>query len=306
MGDKQAEHSAKVREKHGIPEWVPIWNGKQGWAAYDEGILTVKMSMTKKVVIPVQDITAIDFKPVGALTQGHIQFNRAGDKFGDRQDIIFGRPEEGLFAQLKQLLEDEQRRGVTGQRPEAPTSEDTQESIIAGPQRDDKFRAKFNILPDAILARAWGAGYVAFDGHYVTIQHIGLTRLTIGKGVKRIPITAISSVQIKPAGVVMSGFIQFSIAGGNEKTSSFGHQTMSAVEDENSVTFVSGEEKGFLAVRDAIEQAQRDLHTPRVVPAVPPADDAFAQLEKLGRLRDAGIVSDAEFEAKKAELLGRM
>jgi hypothetical protein len=30
----------------------------------------------------------------------------------------------------------------------------------------------------------------------------------------------------------------------------------------------------------------------------------LAELEKLGELRDKGIITDAEFEAKKKELLG--
>lgn len=34
--------------------------------------------------------------------------------------------------------------------------------------------------------------------------------------------------------------------------------------------------------------------------------DAADQLKKLGELRDAGVVTEAEFEAKKAELLARM
>lgn len=34
--------------------------------------------------------------------------------------------------------------------------------------------------------------------------------------------------------------------------------------------------------------------------------DVFAALEKLGSLRDMGILSDDEFQAKKAELLSRL
>jgi hypothetical protein len=37
-----------------------------------------------------------------------------------------------------------------------------------------------------------------------------------------------------------------------------------------------------------------------------PAPDPMDQLAKLGQLRDAGILTDAEFEAKKTELLGRL
>ncbi|WP_181035020.1 DUF4429 domain-containing protein [Arthrobacter sp. B0490] len=306
MDDKQAARAEEVRRQTGIPAWVSVWVGRQGWAAYANGILTVKMSLTPQVVIPIQDITKIDFKPSGGLTNGHIRFNRATDKFGDRQDIIFSAQDEAIFAELKRTIEQEQWRGVQGQRPESPRATANNPVNPAGQDPDDKFRAKYNIPAEALLARAKGVGYVAFDGHFVTIQQIGLGRLTIGKGVKRIPITAISSVQIKPPGVVMSGFIQFSIAGGNEKTSRFGHQTMSAVEDENSVVFVKGEEKAFLAMRNAIESAQRALHQPAIAHQATPVDDVFAQLEKLGKLRDEGIVSDGEFEARKTELLSRM
>lgn len=41
-------------------------------------------------------------------------------------------------------------------------------------------------------------------------------------------------------------------------------------------------------------------------PAAPSSDEVLAQLEKLGKLRDAGIVTPAEFDAKKAELLARL
>jgi len=36
------------------------------------------------------------------------------------------------------------------------------------------------------------------------------------------------------------------------------------------------------------------------------APDPMAQLRQLGELRDAGVLTDAEFDAKKADILGRM
>jgi hypothetical protein len=41
-------------------------------------------------------------------------------------------------------------------------------------------------------------------------------------------------------------------------------------------------------------------------PAAVPAsqDDLLTQLDKLGQLRDAGVLTDAEFERQKAKLLG--
>jgi Short C-terminal domain len=38
----------------------------------------------------------------------------------------------------------------------------------------------------------------------------------------------------------------------------------------------------------------------------PTQADALQQLAKLGELRDSGVISEAEFEAKKAELLRRI
>lgn len=43
--------------------------------------------------------------------------------------------------------------------------------------------------------------------------------------------------------------------------------------------------------------------TPAAVPAKP---DVLGQLEQLGKLRDAGVPTDAEFEVEKSELLDRL
>jgi hypothetical protein len=40
-----------------------------------------------------------------------------------------------------------------------------------------------------------------------------------------------------------------------------------------------------------------------VAPAATSSDDLITQLQKLGALRDQGILTDAEFEAQKAKLL---
>lgn len=45
---------------------------------------------------------------------------------------------------------------------------------------------------------------------------------------------------------------------------------------------------------------------PQVAQAADSKDEVFEQLHKLGSLRDAGIVTEDEFNAKKAELLARL
>lgn len=146
-------------------------------------------------------------------------------------------------------------------------------------------------------------GTVEFDGDFVTISRTGaLARLTVGKGAKRIPVGSISSVQMKPAGALVNGFISFSMAGGTERRSKFGSQTTDAVNDENSVIITKKQMPEFEALRAAVEQAVADRSRPAAAAA--PASDAMDQLAKLAELHRAGVVTDEEFAAKKAQLLG--
>jgi hypothetical protein len=58
------------------------------------------------------------------------------------------------------------------------------------------------------------------------------------------------------------------------------------------------------AIADAVREI---ISAPAAAPAPAPAgDDVYAQLKKLAELRDAGILTDAEFDAKKAELVSRI
>ena len=51
--------------------------------------------------------------------------------------------------------------------------------------------------------------------------------------------------------------------------------------------------------------ADAQQNAPPPAPAQPaPQEDVYAQLERLGQLRDQGILTDEEFAAEKAKLLG--
>lgn len=179
----------------------------------------------------------------------------------------------------------------------------TQEGMSA---KEEKYRAKYKI-PDTEFVAIGVGGYAAFDGDFVTIQHVGLARGVVGKGVKRIPLSSVTAVQIKPAGALVNGFIQFTIPGGNERRSAFGSQTRDAASDENSVVFARADEAAFLRLRELIEAAMLQ-GSQRGAGAVPEAaqPDVIAQLVQLGQLRDAGVVTEEEFTAKKTEMLGRL
>lgn len=45
-------------------------------------------------------------------------------------------------------------------------------------------------------------------------------------------------------------------------------------------------------------------YQPPPAPAEPAGDDMITQLKKLGELRDAGVLTDEEFAAQKARILG--
>jgi hypothetical protein len=101
---------------------------------------------------------------------------------------------------------------------------------------------------------------------------------------------------------LVDGFIQFTLGGGNETRPKFGSQTIDASKDENSVIFVKKQMPAFAALRAEIENAIANLSGP----SRPAAPDHLAQLRQLAELRDSGVVSEAEFNAKKAEILGRL
>jgi hypothetical protein len=141
---------------------------------------------------------------------------------------------------------------------------------------------------------------VVFDGTFITIRRKGFNRLTVGKGEKRIPVRSVTAVQFKPAGPMVNGFIQFSLGGGNEARSRFGRQTVDAVNDENSVIFTRKQQGAFTALRDMLDAAVAAGNSSAPTATIDPMD----QLRKLADLRDSGVVTEAEFQAKKRQLLG--
>jgi hypothetical protein len=109
-------------------------------------------------------------------------------------------------------------------------------------------------------------GEVSFDGQFITITRNGwlararadtaMGRLFGDKGEKRIPVQSITAVQWKPANIMSNGFIQFTLAGGIERTGRFRKARKEAVTDENSVVFLVGRQAAaFEQVRNAVEQA---------------------------------------------------
>lgn len=146
-------------------------------------------------------------------------------------------------------------------------------------------------------------GEIQFDGQFVTITRKGIgARLTVGKGEKRLHVSQISAMQWKPAGLMVNGFIQFTVPGGTERRSAFGSQTSSAVQDENSVVFTRKQQAEFEKLRGAIDAAIAAQRQPQA-PAAAVAPSVADELTKLAQLHQQGLLTDAEFAQQKARLL---
>lgn len=66
---------------------------------------------------------------------------------------------------------------------------------------------------------------------------------------------------------------------------------------------LTAEDKAALNQADAKEQQASDDAANAAAPAQTQQGDYITQLQRLGELRDAGILTDEEFEAKKKQLL---
>lgn len=86
--------------------------------------------------------------------------------------------------------------------------------------------------------------------------------------------------------------LEISVAGAKETL-----KTLYTYEAEKAV-------KVYRECRRSIKE--KDKNTVVVQQAAPAADDPLAQLEKLNKLKEAGILSEEEFNAKKADLLAKL
>lgn len=150
-------------------------------------------------------------------------------------------------------------------------------------------------------------GTVEFDGTFVTIKRTGaLGRLTVGKGEKRIPLGQVVAVQWKEPGAMVRGFISFTITGAQENKRGFGKQTIDAAKDENAVIVAKSQAEEFRKLRAIIEEAvaAREIRTSTAGSVSASALSTADELAKLAQLRDQGVLSQEEFDAQKAKLLG--
>ena len=72
-------------------------------------------------------------------------------------------------------------------------------------------------------------------------------------------------------------------------------------------TIMHGYGEAFVrAYRELTAAPSADVSTSAAAPAEGTQPDVLAQLEQLGKLHAAGVLTEVEFAAKKAELLARL
>ena len=142
-------------------------------------------------------------------------------------------------------------------------------------------------------------GSIVFDGKKIIIKRNGVVALlTQGfKGDKEIYIKQISSIQLKQAGLLTSGYIQFAFSGGKENKGGL----LDAGKDENTVIFTKKQQPDFLKLKEELEKAILNQNTSTTIIK---NNSNLEELEKLASLKDKGIITNEEFEIKKKELLG--
>ena len=138
---------------------------------------------------------------------------------------------------------------------------------------------------------------------------LGAVTKGIAAGTKKIPFSSITALQFKEASIYANGFLQFSMMGGIEASGGI----FGAVKNENSFIFARFEGYNLLkgASRDeGLNEKMREIKDfiEQRIGSQPQAhksgsNDEFDKLRKLAKLRDDGIINEAEFQAQKSKLL---
>lgn len=138
-------------------------------------------------------------------------------------------------------------------------------------------------------------GILELEEDKIRIKRKGfLSLLTHGlKGDKEIMIDHISSIQFKEVGFT-DGYIQFAFLGGTEAKGGL----LQAGQDENTITFNKKQQPAFEEIKSMIEERMTKGK------GKAQSESSINDLEKLAELKEKGIISEEEFNAKKKQILG--
>jgi hypothetical protein len=177
-----------------------------------------------------------------------------------------------------------------------------------------------NLKPDEevliALKGTFGEALVCTDCRVLIIKTGYMTGHIFGSNIFQLPYAGITGAQVNAH--FLTGYFELS-AGGvqnapmsywQDVSNSFHHRrgTQAPQSPEKSPHCVSLRRSDFATFREAstfiIEKATQ-ARSPAATAAHSPSD-GIGLLEQLGKLRDSGVLTETEFQAKKAEILARV
>ena len=161
------------------------------------------------------------------------------------------------------------------------------------------------LSPDALWFAKGVNGQVTLLDDRIRIERKGgLAFLTYGfRGTKEILTREMTSIEYKDAGGVLNGHILFLYRGGRDvKTSVFGDDSIAS--NENAVIFDRDNQAAFDTLRKMLNEKMDQYNNPQQV-VMQTGSSYLDELKKLGELRDAGVLTQDEFDQEKAKLLSK-
>jgi hypothetical protein len=187
-----------------------------------------------------------------------------------------------------------------------------QELIEELPSSLEKHLAEQLAPGETVLLKLKGAfkeGLVCTDARVMILKAGFMAGQTFGKDVFQQNYRNIAGVQVKYN--LLSGYFEVNASGMQNTTKSY-WSTNSSTDPAKAPNCISINQKAqklkFQQACAFILAKVEQIHTQQSAPAASTSaqDDLLEAVAKLGKLHEAGILTDQEFETKKAELLQRL
>jgi hypothetical protein len=148
---------------------------------------------------------------------------------------------------------------------------------------------------------------ICTDRRILIIKAGFATGATFGSNIFQLPYSSITGVDVKMNW--LSGYFEVS-AGGMQNTQKNYWAAGTSASPQRSPNCVSLNKTcnipGFREACTFILRKSEDAKRAPAAPAEASASADLSALERLGQLRERGVLSEAEFQAKKAEILARL
>ncbi|MCL2859152.1 MAG: DUF4429 domain-containing protein [Oscillospiraceae bacterium] len=150
--------------------------------------------------------------------------------------------------------------------------------------------------------RTMGKCYVTINENVLTMRRSGFfATLKYGfTGEKSVLISSITGTQFKPSGL-MKGYLQFIIVGSEEQKGSL--IEAKDYRDENTIVFHHHKQNAYAKeIIEYIENYNAKLEHESNTTSEP-QNSKYDELEKIKRLLEEGVLTEAEFEQEKEKIL---